>query len=811
MLDLRALLTAGLCLTESEKNATAAQDLKDVLRRRLLHYYDTMEMTPVDLSAGDLPALEQQTARQALFVLENIHAILEKEDVPVGTRDLSELRALVAITFKWGLDALLSSVMLAWPHETPKLQPQIIDLTNAPEDFNSLCDIVMRLLRMVLSDPPTFVSMTVLNRHLDQLLRACISIGWIPRSLCPPEVTPPLLRAEVGRLLQSMPSSQTIAALGSVLSMQPCPTHVRKTCSVLLSKQLARPDGIRGLCASVFGENVEDAPLEKIEHVARVLTTAPSGTALEDYFSATTPRLLDLLSDRVPVAFRRAAAFSISRMLSMSAASVVLASIHPSFLSFHPSVSPRIMLSTITSLLTNTDPSPSLVSSLLFPIASALYSLLYHVDQLKTSDPSLKETLQGHLATWARLTETTEVVAVLWSDKPAKLDFITPNDEEFDVDTNILELYPDPAHFAGFLKFIQRMEISSELFVRLLENYRRSKSENGDPMRTLLYLQLVVQMQTQLADGPSTILGNPSHILSFVRHVLETKPEDAKDEDSDSDDDTPNAEIIGPDDEMTETAVNLLLAVLEGTSFANLPCLDLTGVANSELSARNNADLEAIFSLLEPLSLRGPTSILALAREARMVLTARLAAGTSSKPSRGRDGDVQAVYQKALKLLQDPIMPVRAHGLLMLRELVSAKQGEGDPALVPAILSIFLQSVQDDDSYMFLNGVQGLAAMVDVHGKDVLRGLVKEYVKGTDALGASALTTRDVDIRTRIGEALGSVIKRCGSALPSYADILVPPLFQLVRSPQVPVPLRTSALALLGDCESTSPLALANM
>jgi hypothetical protein len=98
--------------------------------------------------------------------------------------------------------------------------------------------------------------------------------------------------------------------------------------------------------------------------------------------------------------------------------------------------------------------------------------------------------------------------------------------------------------------------------------------------RTLLLLQLVVQMQTRLSDGPSTILGKPTHMLSFVKHTLESggpesqtnktgtnhrRPLDLDESDeSDSDDDTPGADIIGPDDEMIETSLNLLLAVLEG-------------------------------------------------------------------------------------------------------------------------------------------------------------------------------------------------------------------------------------------------------
>lgn len=138
--------------------------------------------------------------------------------------------------------------------------------------------------------------------------------------------------------------------------------------------------------------------------------------------------------------------------------------------------------------------------------------------------------------------------------------------------------------------------------------------------------------------------------------------------------------------------------------------------------------------------------------------------------------DPEILYQRALKLLQDPIFPVRAHGLLLLRELVSPRVGRNAPlhavpvnaAYIPAILDIFMQTIQDDDSYMYLNAVQGLSAMVDGFGKDVLMTLVKSYTGGLSALGASTLTEHDLNLRIRIGEALDQVIRRCGDALPSY-------------------------------------------
>jgi len=59
--------------------------------------------------------------------------------------------------------------------------------------------------------------------------------------------------------------------------------HVRRTCGYLLSKQLLRAEGVRGFCAAVFGdtENVDEIQLEKLQHIANVLSTPPSGMKAE--------------------------------------------------------------------------------------------------------------------------------------------------------------------------------------------------------------------------------------------------------------------------------------------------------------------------------------------------------------------------------------------------------------------------------------------------------------------------------------------------------------------------------------------------
>jgi hypothetical protein len=108
---------------------------------------------------------------------------------------------------------------------------------------------------------------------------------------------------------------------------------------------------------------------------------------------------------------------------------------------------------------------------------------------------------------------------------------------------------------------------------------------------------MIIQMQTQLSDNSSStsILSKPEHILLFVKHALQspvtattaTTPkktersrgiglddlrivsleEDDLVKDSDSDDEEPSqANGNQGEDDMTETAINLFLATLEGAT-----------------------------------------------------------------------------------------------------------------------------------------------------------------------------------------------------------------------------------------------------
>ncbi|KAJ3561227.1 hypothetical protein NP233_g10321 [Leucocoprinus birnbaumii] len=910
--ELAIALGDGLKLIQTDPELSKQNhDLKSILKSRLSQYYASRDEEWREDTIITQADAELLTACEALGVVERIQKLLGIEDddiVPViGTRDLGQIRTILSLVFKWGTEPLLNRAQGIWPIKSPtpvasSSSSKIMDLSNMTKDYSLLSELTLRVLGLLLPNgvhgklPQSLITTTMLRQHLVDILRPSLALGWLPKSLSTEEM--PVIdsiRPLVMRLLSILPTAQTISSLGSIISSSPTlPVHTYRACTALLSRQILRSDGVLGLFSAVFGEEETvggDIAVQKLEHVSTVLDAVPANTKPQVYFEHVIPRVIALLSEKSSPTYRRAAAFTISRMLRAGdnpvshsvKRSIIFGLLHDPLKNVREELDghdlqqlerlppgtqihlrPDVAIEMLLALLSNADPSPSFISDLLSPVVPSLYSLLYHSNKVKTSDPLLKEALRGALKTWGKIVSGNEGVEVLWSivrsgqqggwkinleghilllpktERPSALSILTPDKvpdevelDDPDFDANIFDLYPDPLHFVQLLKDMDRGDISSDLFVRSLEAFRGEKTRpDGDSLRILLYLQIIMQMQKQLSVGStSNILKKPQQMLLFIYHVLESassvtpepqqagrsKPdevfrivpsapetEDEEAYEGDSDDDMPDSEAIRPDDELIETAINLLLSVME---------------ADEDLSARTMPILNDIFSLLEPLSKDGSSSIRPLAREARLVMTARLASVShpgNTKTRYDEEESAQEIYQKALKLLQDPILPVRAHGLLLLRQLVTTHQVAGkekgvqslDPALVPGILSIFLQSVQDDDSYIFLNSVQGLAAMVDGLGSEILKRLIEDYTGNLEGLAATVVNKQEVDVRTRIGEALGIVIKRCGEALGLYVDLLIPPLFKVVRAREIPTTLRTSAISLLADCVNTYSLAV---
>lgn len=138
------------------------------------------------------------------------------------------------------------------------------------------------------------------------------------------------------------------------------------------------------------------------------------------------------------------------------------------------------------------------------------------------------------------------------------------------------------------------------------------------------------------------------------------------------------------------------------------------------------------------------------------------------EPTAGASADISLAevekesYVLALSYLRDPLIPVRAHGLHLLRLLIMARAAVVD---VVGTMRLLIGMLKDGDSFVYLNVVKCLGALTERHSKMVTRMLVESYVDddGLEAGGEGGKL--GLDERLRIGEALLVTVQRLGGAL----------------------------------------------
>ncbi|KAK4329894.1 hypothetical protein RTBOTA2_005859 [Rhodotorula toruloides] len=396
------------------------------------------------------------------------------------------------------------------------------------------------------------------------------------------------------------------------------------------------------------------------------------------------------------------------------------------------------------------------------------------------------------------------------------------------IDLSALSLQVDAVWLVGWLKDVDRKELSAQLFLRWLDEIKvlRGVQDVDGARRSVIRLQLVPQMVEQLG---SDILSEPGEIIAFVAHALDAEvgetdvcklaapnagpgptldapaglaglrlvdkqEEEAKPKIQEVDDAGDTDAGLGTGlgkDEMAMTALTLLLAVLE---------------ANETLDTSDTPLLAVIYLQLDTLASSTSSQLIPpLARETKMVLSLRRASSA-----------FDSAHPESTSCKTRCFLYGRKACTSSARSSSTARppSSRTDPALLPAVLDIFVQAIEEEDSFLYLNAVQGLSSLVDVFGRQVIGRLLEVYTgarKGDrepKAVGEGEKGTRELDKRLRVGETLLQVVQRAGEALGMFVDDVVAPLLLVLRTATLPIPLRASAITILATCIQTAPVAL---
>ncbi|KAG8819060.1 hypothetical protein FRC18_012206 [Serendipita sp. 400] len=686
------------------------------------------------------------------------------------------------------------------------------------------------------------------------MLPALFSLGWLPPGQYEDGA---YIRASTLKLLASFRLGESMELLSATLQDGGLPKTATNAIRYLLARRILQPNGISSLLSmTISSEDHGSDLLDRYEQITKLLSTPPRGIATDEYFRAIIPQMVRILTDKAsPPAHQRAISFALSSFVSTETqpmaftilSSILFAAFEERDLSHesetNESYSPMKSIGILSTFMATAPPSSNkpLATVLLTPIIERLYSLLYYLDTRAISDPTETALCKGLVHSWMKVTADQGVCDRLWSlvqrnggewvlsgtdelrlewRKEIRQPTLTLGDlSNLEVDAmnlNPLNLRPDPVHLITLVQSVNRKDVASSFFIRILSAEFESLDGPDDPTQKLLRMQLMYQLQKRL---PSSILSNPGHALAFVDHVLTTTTSTTTKR-------KPPSSLVNPveslrfirdDKDMEEqedqvadilrTAVDFLLSSLEANP-KYVPIADDPHVTRIKES-------------LKRLELHSSLALRQAAREASLVLIARQSGASvalSSSSSQGIDEKKKSsreVYQEALVLLQDPLLPVRAQGLAMLRHLVEGSSSSSsaeviDSALVPAILDIFVNSVQNEDSFLFLNAVQGLVATAQRFGRDVFKRLIEIYstperVGATSSIGGG-MSKQELDVKLRVGEALGEIVGRCGQALGGYVDLLLPSIFATIRNKDVPTTLRTSSISIASRAVETAPL-----
>lgn len=349
----------------------------------------------------------------------------------------------------------------------------------------------------------------------------------------------------------------------------------------------------------------------------------------------------------------------------------------------------------------------------------------------------------------------------------------------------------------SFIELLKNLDetLITKIFKRLLERWLKSNNktnslEESNPFIVLIDLRLIESIGSNFKED---IAKTPMEILDIVEEFLsvdsfETSEKvDSDDEDSDDEDD--EVEI---DSQAMPVLFELLSAVL-------------TEVTEVDVTADVKEKLTAVYSKMKKLSSSSNPavkqnfkSITALMSRIQQILSGTTPA-TSVKDLHKK------TLERAITSLNDPLVPIRAHGLYLLKELIEAKS---EVITLDFVIKLHLVQLKDPEPFVYLNVIKGLESLIELDEIPAIQELIKIYTNEDKS--------SDIDERLRIGEVFLRYIQKAGELFLGEAlNIIVSSTISMIRRYESEdlnqdTRIRMSSMSLLGTCCRTNPLGLLN-
>lgn len=592
-----------------------------------------------------------------------------------------------------------------------------------------------------------------------------------------------------------------------------------------------RHDGVKALCEYILGmrEN-EEINIERFEHVSNVILLKPKAVPTVAYFTSIGTQSFDLLVGIDRPIITNCICFVLDRLWTRSPlvvrdffAKLLWQRWNPEFTQEERIlVSEASLNNTVNVLisLTKGNVSPQLLESLIEPILPSIWSYYSFLKSNKKNTEVIQNvltsyfTLMDHSSSEANgAVNGLDVISknlvadggaawrfefgkngllqiVKFETSPAESGHQRVNDFLNKLDNNC-------QYFVSFLK-----EVNSDLVLALfnivlmrwlkLDDDDLKIGEKND-FFVLVDLRLLESLVNEFKDS---IAKTPNEMLDIVKNFLTSrqkiflsdqkrasgiviKKEDSDDEDSDDDEDLDDDNLSG---KVLPMVLELLSAILSETVSMDAHSIEL---------------LKDINKLLKEIG-KFPSS----SSSAISSLSARIEETLNGDSIPVTSQDLHAkTLKRAITSLNDPLVPIRAHGLYLLRQLVELRS---EHISLDFVINLHLVQLKDPEPYIYLNVIKGLESLIEWDEPKVLPLLVSSYLneKGDT----------DLDERLKIGEVLLRYIQLRNEVFAgSLAKLVVSACMKLIRrrdDEKQDNRLRMSAMSLLGTCCSTNPIGI---
>lgn len=631
----------------------------------------------------------------------------------------------------------------------------------------------------------------------------------------------------------SLPSTYELYQNYSVLLSSPSPPYFR---SVVLEQLQSLPyaavkgDGVLTLIEFILGlRESEEMSVEKIDQVSDILLLKPKTVQTVAYFSSLGTQCTDLLVKiNQPIItstvthFMQRLWLKNSRVAQDFFFSKIQAHFSPPDVSTSPESSPSVLVSekdlnnAVNMLLSISRLSMSSEAhfALFFPIWLDLWSYFTFLKLHKKPSSVFEDILvsalenmksnEGHTHSliksiaenlmyennkgYVYRTGPNQLVEIAKQEK-SLLEKETP---EKKVMTFMLSL---EKNIGFFIEFLRRLDfsITQDVFLFLLSKWaaQQPENQNDNPFIRLLDLKLLEQIATSFKDDLSK---TPYDSLKLLHSILEQQPrakcESIKKEtpdsyaaDSDDEDGDLGCHGLGGQEDFTSVVYELLTVILQETRPGSL-----------DIKTKN--ELVSIQKILEQSLQQVPTISNLVSRIDELVKEEPLIPHEKHTQRQKLD--------RALAEINDPLVPVRAHGLFELRQLIKEQASVVSGEFV---VKTHITQLSDQDPFVYLNAIKGIESLLAIHDEKVLKAILDAYA-GRDKNFSS------VDDRLKLGEALLRYIQGQASALTGQpARMVVQTLLGVIRvqssdnsATAVDDHLRMSAMSLLGMCFKTNVL-----